>query len=257
MRFSFREVALLNEIRPSTIRDSHVKTVTELVDLYFPYVRPTDKTQLSPFNPFNPSQRNLSERLTPWEARKKGLELHKAIECYFNGEFTKISYDKTSKEWKQFLAFLDNERILSFQAEMTLESTEHMMRGRADLVTHEPFEKFGMIDFKRSDRISNEYDNDYGHYPTGMLSDFNLKNNEYTRNTLKLNLYRAMLEREGHSVESMRIVYFHPNLENYKVVEIKRMEAVTNAILEDQMRVFNAELMERWNKFLSSLLEEH
>lgn len=183
------------------------------------------------------------EQLPRFEAIEMGRRFHKAASHYLNGEISQIVYSTESKEWEQFLEYVRDNSYSFFRSEMNLLSESYMINGRADFVAKLDCGTLGLVDFKRSAKVAYADDPHHGHYVVGVLAKFGLKNNNYTRNALSCNLYRKMLEFEGCVVGPMSTVFFHPNLETYKVVEIERMEAEIDAILEDRTRELIAQMI--------------
>ncbi|CAB9506882.1 expressed unknown protein [Seminavis robusta] len=163
---------------------------------------------------YKKSKREILEmwRINGEAAMEEGRLLHQAIEAYFKNE--EIEYDQSRKEWKQFLAFLEEYYLTAYRTEKNLLSSEHKLAGKVDLIVQNEDGTYTMYDWKRSKH--------------GILQDSN-----YDRNCKQLNLYREIFETEyGIKVRSMFIVRFHPSAPNYEVVEVERMEAETIAMLE-------------------------
>ncbi|CAB9497522.1 expressed unknown protein [Seminavis robusta] len=102
-----------------------------------------------------------------------------------------------------------------------------------------------MYDWKRSKHGILQNKNSYWGRP-GKSPLHKLKDTNYYKYSMQLNLYRELLERfYEFKVSNMFIVRFHPSSDTYEKVKVGRMEAETNALLEHRQAETNALLEQR------------
>ena len=136
------------------------------------------------------------------EAREKGTELHKAIECYYlHGH----APQEPSVEWDQFVRFHQD------HPDWLLLATEHRVHndyaaGTIDAVFYTP-EGVVLVDWKRSKAI------DYSGYGQGRNYMKHAADCNYNKYSLQLSLYKKLI---GGEVAGMYIIQFHPDIENYR-----------------------------------------
>ena len=144
------------------------------------------------------------------EAREKGTQLHKAIECFYqHGHYP----TEESVEWDQFL------RFASGHPDWLLIATEHKVHnnyaaGTIDAVFDTP-EGIVLVDWKRSKSV------DYSGYGQGRDVMKHVADCNYSKYSLQLSLYRQLINCE---VAAAYIIQLHPSIENYRKIRAQNFE---------------------------------
>lgn len=153
--------------------------------------------------------------ISPYIARC-GQSLHKDIQHFFE----KKHVINLSREYYHFLTFVrDHSHLEPYFIEKTIDISYLKWRGIVDAVFVDENEKFWLYDWKRSKGP------DYAlTFPTEELSTIQYSLiNSYI---LQLNIYRIILEAEyDMNIQGMKIAFFYPSLESYKVIEVPRLSS--------------------------------
>lgn len=154
--------------------------------------------------------------ISPYLA-ESGQRLHKDIEHFFKHHVIV----NNSREFKHFLTFAeDHTHLEPYFIEELIQSDIFKWRGIVDIVYVDGCEQFWLYDWKRS--RGHMYD--VTTFPTEDLSsiEFSLLNSYI----LQLNIYRIILESEyDMNIQGMKLIFLHPSLESYRVMEIPRLSS--------------------------------
>lgn len=175
------------------------------------------------------------------ESREVGTFLHTQIESYFNRKDITNSYhfkyDGTEikrdeivsikTEWLYFIQFLKEKNITPFRTEWKIFNLKYKIAGTIDLLCKNE-DCFDIYDWKRSDKINEEQTV----WQYGINGLEHIPDTRYYRYCLQQNLYRYMLE-ESYKIKinRMYLVILHPSYQNYRQIEIPRMEKEIKIIL--------------------------
>ena len=145
-----------------------------------------------------------------------GQSFHKDIQLFFE----KKHVINLSKEFYQFLTFVSHHSHLEpYFIEKTIETSYLKWKGIVDAVFVDEYEQFWLYDWKRSKGPTHALT-----FPTEDMStiEYSLINSY----VLQLNIYRIILEEEyDMKIQGMKLVFFHPSLESYKVIEVPRLSS--------------------------------
>lgn len=192
---------------------------------------------------------SLSEILNKWEedgelARNKGTWMHFRIERYLN-ELQSTMDDMDTKqlqssmddvEMKQFLSFrrevIDANNITPYRTEWCIVAPDLELGGSVDFVGRCSDGRFVLIDWKRSSRVVTGMHTSYGKYAKPPVS--HLPDCVGSLYILQLNMYRYIL-RKYYDVDVSRMILasFHPDLEDYFMVEVPVLDSEIGAIVAD------------------------
>ena len=145
-----------------------------------------------------------------------GQSFHKDVQHFFE----KKHVINLSREFYQFLTFVtDHSHLEAYFIEKPIYTSQLNWRGIVDAVFVDEKEQFWLYDWKRS-----KGPDDALIFPIEDLStiEYSLINSYI----LQLNIYRIILEAEyDMNIRGMKIVFFHPSLETYKVMEVPRLSS--------------------------------
>ena len=150
-------------------------------------------------------------------AAEMGSTLHKKIEMFFNGQEID-SY--MSEEWSQFTLFQERYKIIPYRTEMKIYSLRSSVGGTIDLLVRNGDGSMTIYDWKRTKHPLISWNSKRrGYGPLCKLYD-----NAFERYAIQLNVYRAILEEcYNCEIKSMFLVRFHPDISNYEVQQVRRM----------------------------------
>lgn len=198
-----------------TVGDKVLVSVTQIVESQFRRFNPqVVAAQLEKYEALNPSSEYFMmsryDIQSRWqqssrEAREKGSQLHKAIECYYlHGH----APNEPSVEWDQFVRFHND------HPDWLLIATEHRVynhyaAGTIDAVFDTP-EGVVLVDWKRCKNI------DYAGHGQGREIMKYASDCNYNKYSLQLSLYKKLIRVE---IAAMYIVQMHPDIENYRKIK--------------------------------------
>lgn len=177
-------------------------------------------------------------------ASQAGTFLHKQIENYINGvEPETLTCDLSyrgpharrrkklhlTREWKYFLAFNEDVKYTPFRTEWRVYDAEATMAGTIDLLCSCPDGTYEIYDWKRSSKIKPLDSNRWSNGRNGLD---HLSDTPYIHYCLQQNLYRYMLEKNyGMKISRMSLVVLHPDLANYRLIPIPRMDSEVETMI--------------------------
>ena len=139
-----------------------------------------------------------------------------------------INVDITT-EWQFFKAFNNNTRYTPFRTEWCVYDPDVRMAGTIDLLCSCGDGTYEIYDWKRSNKINPLEQTRW----CGINGMEHICDTSYNHYCLQQNLYRYMLERHyGMTISRMNLVVLHPELDNYRIVPIKRMDKEVGIILK-------------------------
>ena len=145
-----------------------------------------------------------------------GQSFHKDVQHFFE----KKHVINLSREFYQFLTFVtDHSHLEAYFIEKPIDTSYLNWRGIVDAVFVDENEQFWLYDWKRS-----KGPDDTLMFPIEDLSTIQYSLiNSYI---LQLNIYRIILEAEyDMNIQGMKIAFFHPSLDSYKVMEVPRLSS--------------------------------
>lgn len=191
-----------------------------------------------------PKQQILEEWDTKGsKSREIGTFLHSQIENYYLGNpVTRIYnytydgiyvhenelYDIKPKEFQYFLNFERDRAIVPYRTELRIFCKDKKIAGTIDLLTKNG-DKYDIYDWKRSEKIFDDkrYDKGFG----GLSHIYSNPQNHYK---IQQNLYRWILEKEYNiKIGNMYLVVMHPSFENYRIIEVPRMDREIKYIVDN------------------------
>jgi hypothetical protein len=177
-------------------------------------------------------------------ASQTGTFLHKQIEDFFNGcfdgqlictveyngEYVKIKERvDISKEWSYFQNFKNNTLFTPFRTEWRVYDTDAKIAGTIDFVCACSDGTYEIYDWKRSNKIDPK---EHNRFQSGLNGLQHLTDTTYIHYCLQQNLYRYILEKNyGITIKRMNLVVLHPELNNYQIVPINRMDNEVHTII--------------------------
>ena len=179
-------------------------------------------------------------------ASQAGTYLHKLIEDYLNGQpegvkrYT-VSYDgqlmhdskevDVSREWGYFLNFDRNRSYHPFRTEWRIFDPESGIAGTCDLICRCEDGEYELFDWKRSNKVNPDEENKWD---SGLHGLEHLPDTPYAHYCLQQNLYRHIIEKNyGLRIKQMHLVVLHPELPDYRVVVVPRMEGEVACMLKN------------------------
>ena len=185
-----------------------------------------------------------------WEAKgafasQAGTFMHKQIEDFLSEHkipqtlVCEVSYSGNyinkrervdiSKEWSFFKKF-DNDTVFTpFRTEWCVFDEDARIAGTIDLLCSRNDGTYEIYDWKRSNKVD---PNERNQWQSGINGLGHLTDTSYTHYCLQQNLYRHMLEKNyGIKISRMNLVVLHPDMYNYKIVPVPRMEREVQIIL--------------------------
>lgn len=164
-------------------------------------------------------------------ASRLGTLLHKTIEKYYKKESINDSLIKT--EMDQFQKFnkehIEINKLKPFRSEWIVFDEKYHIAGSIDMIyIDEESKELHLYDWKRINKLKKNNKYQKGLFPLHMFEDCN-----YFHYSLQLNLYKYILEQNyGHNVNSMKLVCFHPDNENYIIEEINDYQDIVLQLLK-------------------------
>ena len=178
-----------------------------------------------------------SEILSKWDedgelARNKGTWMHFQIERYLN----ELQSSMDDVETKQFLSFhrevICANNITPYRTEWCIVAPDLELGGSVDFVGRCSDGRFVLIDWKRSSKVVTGMHTSYGKYAKPPVS--HLPDCIGSLYILQLNMYRYIL-RKYYDIDVSRMILasFHPDLEDYFMVEVPVLDSEIGAIVTD------------------------
>jgi hypothetical protein len=143
-----------------------------------------------------------------------GTDMHACIELYFKN--TPRSND--SVEYNYFLQFVNDTELTTHAVEWRLFHSPVKLVGTIDYASVNKDGTIDLYDWKRTKDLNAS--NGYCLVPE--LS--HIPNTNFWKYTLQLNLYKYLVEKNGHKVRRMFIVCFHPNNLSYQKYQVADLE---------------------------------
>jgi hypothetical protein len=203
--------------------DSSYRSVTTVLSSWF---RPFDPQAAirSVRKSGNPKYFGLSdsEILKQWEHKRNnaaqlGTQMHANIEAYLQG---KPVHDN-SREFLFFQRFMAENHFVHFGIELRLYYEPVKLVGTIDYVTLNKDGTVDIYDWKRSGDLNKGM----GMCLHPALS--HIPDTKYWRYTLQLNLYKFLLEKNGHRVRNMYIACFHPENMMHQIYQVQNVDVST------------------------------
>lgn len=197
-------------------------SVTTLLSSWFKKFNPDETIRMMKSKPSWPQSKYASltdqEIKDQWtadgkEAASQGTQLHAAIEEYFKTKTQTL----TTVEMQQFLRFVQVKQPTMLEVEYRVMDTEWKLAGTIDGVAAHG-DELDLYDWKRCKDMTSSYG--YAIHP-GLT---HVPSSNYWKYSLQLNLYRALLEKQGRRVHAMYIVCFHPDHLDFQLYEVGRMD---------------------------------
>lgn len=175
-----------------------------------------------------------------WKAKAEaasalGTEMHRRIEEYYLG----IEPDAAAlddKAFRHFLNFAETNHLCPYRTEWPLFSKEHRIAGTLDFLNYDKG-VFEIFDWKRSTKVVDNYGNlitanygRYGRWPLSAIPDTN-----FHHYALQQSMYRYLLkEFYGIDVAACHLGVFHPDMDDFHVVDVPYLEKEVAALLESR-----------------------
>jgi hypothetical protein len=172
---------------------------------------------------------NEADILKCWKrAQELGTRLHTAIELYLNGEPYEIEPDNT-KCFQQFLNFYQDVKFRTwevYRTEWAIFDPELRVAGKIDYLGMRDDGTFVMLDWKRTENISDRSFNAFRKLPAemgyGVCS--HMENCNFMTYSLQQNLYKYILETHyGIRVSKMLLIQMHPKLTDVEQANGKKI----------------------------------
>lgn len=180
------------------------------------------------------------------EAAKAGTKMHSSIETFMNKGTSVNTTQKDlkenymqmedTKEWKQFLSFIDDYPDLKpYRTEWMVYHEDLKIAGSIDMVYENPDGTLAIYDWKRSKEISKS--NSFGKYSlNSILSD--IYDTNFWHYSLQLNVYRYILESKyNKKVTSLNLVRLHPESSEYELLEVPFMDMYLLKLFEERKKL--------------------
>ncbi len=188
------------------------------------------------------------QMIEEWEnkgnfSKEIGTFLHNQIENYYlnkhvtyiynyfyKGIYIKdtVEYDIKAKEFQYFLNFQRDKSIKPYRTEWRIYCKYLKIAGTIDLITQNG-SKYDIYDWKRSDKV-----NKANPWQNGLGELSHLQDTRLNHYNIQQNLYRWILEKDYNIViGNMYLVILHPTFENYRVIEVPRMDNEINYIINN------------------------
>lgn len=169
------------------------------------------------------------------EAANAGTKLHYNIEQFYNESHVNEDITKT-KEWDFFQNFVKaNKHLSAYRTEWEVYDTEIDLAGSIDMIFKDNEGKYHIYDWKRSKEIKfSAFNNETGYQPLTHI-----QNSNYWHYALQLSIYKYILEKHYNiNIETMHIVVFHPNFENYMDYHLPDLSCDVETLVESRKRIF-------------------
>lgn len=162
------------------------------------------------------------------QAAKDGTKMHLMFENYYNQ--LEINENEQSQEYLQFKNFIkDHEELVPYRTEWAVWDEDKKLTGSIDMVFINEDNTLSIYDWKRSKNI--EKSPKFNKF--SKLEKINhIPDTNYWHYCIQLNLYKYILEHKyGFIVKELFLVQIHPEIKNYKKIEVPFMEEEINNIL--------------------------
>ena len=178
--------------------------------------------------------RSRAEIKQMWKANGKraaaaGTRLHKYIEnIYLGVEGIEQRSDDEAQQFHKFMSAYGD--LVPYQVEWVVCDPEHRIAGTVDMVFRDKEGLYHIYDWKRSAKIvRNRFNEDYCLVPD---LDY-IPNTNYWHYCLQLNIYKRIIEHnEDIKIASMKLVQFHPDIPNYRVLDVEPMSDEVEALFK-------------------------
>ena len=178
--------------------------------------------------------RTRAEIKQMWKANGKraaaaGTRLHKYIEnIYLGVEGIEQRSDDEAQQFHNFTSAYGD--LVPYQVEWVVCDPEHRVAGTVDMVFRDKEGLYHIYDWKRSAKIvRNRFNEDYCLVPE---LDY-IPNTNYWHYCLQLNIYKRIIEHnEGIKIASMKLVQFHPDIPNYRILDVEPMSDEVEALFK-------------------------
>jgi hypothetical protein len=178
--------------------------------------------------------KNALEIREIWENdRNLGINMHKTIENYLNGD--SLSDDElNSKEFKMFKQF-ENDHIntsLPLISEFRIFDKDLEMAGTIDMIYKLNEKNVILYDWKRINDLKKS-----NVYQSGIVdATKNCPDDDYTKYSIQLWLYKYILEKNySVIVDKMYLLLLHPTQNTYIREEIKTYQPLLDSIIKERM----------------------
>ena len=151
---------------------------------------------------------------------------------FYQGPYCRIDEDiSIDREWHHFESFRREHPIVPFRTEWCVFDADAKIAGTIDLLCRCEDGTFQIFDWKRSNRINPD---DVNRWASGINGLEHITDTAYMHYCLQQNLYRYILERNyGLQISRMHLVVLHPDLPDYRLVEIPPMPNEVNTIIRN------------------------
>lgn len=178
--------------------------------------------------------KNALEIRKMWENdRNLGINMHKTIENYYNGN-TLSDNELNSKEFKMFKQFEHDHinTLIPLISECKIFDKDLEMAGTIDMIYKLNENTVILYDWKRINELkkSNVYQN-------GITeATKNCPDCDFVRYSIQLMLYKYILEKNYNvSVDKMYLLLLHPSQTKYHKEEIKTYQPLLDSIIKERM----------------------
>ncbi len=188
------------------------------------------------------------QKIEEWEdkgnfSREAGTFLHAQIENYYlkkpvtyiynyvyKGKFVnrEEQYSIKGKEFQYFLNFVHDRSVEPYRTEWRIYCKHLKVAGTIDFIAKNGA-NYDIYDWKRSDKLyeDNPFQNGLGglsHLQDTRLNHYNIQQN----------LYKWILENEyGITIGNMYLVVLHHSYDNYRIIEVPRMDVEVQYIIDN------------------------
>tara|TARA_X000000950_G_C13891064_1_gene650861 strand:- start:1285 stop:1932 length:648 start_codon:yes stop_codon:yes gene_type:complete len=146
-----------------------------------------------------------------------GTQLHNKIEKYYTNQrdnYYETEIETEIETWNQFTNFInENSDLQIIGCEYTVADYSSMIAGTIDAIFKST--KTGkqiIIDWKRTRELRmTSHDVEFVKKPLDKYYNTN-----YWRYVFQLNIYAEIMRRNGHQIDELWIIQFHPELSNYR-----------------------------------------
>jgi len=198
------------------------------------------------------------------EAARAGTRMHELIEWFYEyPDFVTeqhIEYMANAFDMPELLQFLNFHRSevvprgwKPFRTELRAFSRKHNLAGSVDMIYITPEGKLVVVDWKRSKEIKKQNRYQQGLGPLKHLDDCN-----FVHYALQLNLYHWMLITYLQMpVDSLYLAVFHPNQQDYQMIQVPPMQMEIEAMLEQRFAEEQVKAADLCMKAVCLLSEAH
>jgi hypothetical protein len=207
-------------------------SVTTLLSSWFKKFNPDETIRMMKSKPSWPQSKYFGmtdeEIKGKWasegkEASTLGTQLHAAIEEYYKTNTVTLQ----TVEMEQFLRFAEQKKLKIAGLEHKVFDIEWRLAGTIDGMAHHG-DELDLYDWKRCKDMTTSY----GYSIQEGLT--HIPSSNFWKYSLQLNLYRALLEKQGKRIHAMYIVCFHPDHLDFQLYEVGRIdvEKILNSRLQ-------------------------